>query len=502
MKKLVSLFLVMIMVFQVAPISVLAEGTALRGVNSNILRSASTHSTVEWDVDGEKGSYVVEDDAGLLLSDILPASPAKEGYRFIGWVDAEGNPVNVSMPVTGDISVKAAFEEIVYQTVTFKAEDSDDVIITVEKGAAIGSKLPDDPVREGYRFDGWFAGETAVDAGTVVTDNMTVTAQFTELFTITFNGKDDAGEGQVYNYVVAKGETVGSIPAVPEKPGYTGVWAVNDVEVKADDIVTEVFTATPKYTEITYKVTYKFPDGTERVETIDFVNDGHAVPASKYPAVPKQENKEGKWVYEGTEAEFTVGTHLGGDVTVTTHYDQSIFTVKFVLVNADGTTTVHDTAKVYRGVAAGLPSDPVKVGATFDGWYTQPDGQGTKYTGTGENDGIYADTTLYAYFGKLVRVNFLVKDKDGNVVADKSQYFEVSAGSPLTTVPEDPFVPGRAFVKWVKDGSDPEEEVKVGTVVGNEDITAVAVFDDVNVYTSISTWMGIPALTLVKRLSI
>ena len=30
MKKLVSLFLVMIMVFQVAPISVLAEGTALR----------------------------------------------------------------------------------------------------------------------------------------------------------------------------------------------------------------------------------------------------------------------------------------------------------------------------------------------------------------------------------------------------------------------------------------------------------------------------------------
>ncbi|MBQ9409417.1 MAG: InlB B-repeat-containing protein, partial [Clostridia bacterium] len=481
MKKFLSILLSLTLLLQCVPFGAFAEdmGSGWQGVDSDVIpfRSAGVYYTVTWVIDDEVGSYAAAE--GTLLSDILPDSPTKAGYHFTGWKAGETTVDLSTATVTEDITVTAQFEEIVNKTVTFKAEGSEDVVVTVEKGTAIGRQMPDDPARDGYRFDGWFSGETEVTSATIVTDDMTVTAAFTELITVYFDSTiHDDEPGQVYKYTVGKGEALGTLPEVPENPGYTGVWAVNGETVTASTVVNESFTAKPSFTEITYTVTYIYEDGTETNVVINFVPDGHAVSGDKYLTVPSKENQEGKWVYEGTTSEFTVGTHLGGDVRVETHYEQNLFTVEFRIGN-ESSYQVYDTVTVYREVTLPLPSDPVKTGASFKGWFTQPEGAGTQYTA---KTSITADTVLYAKFDGLVRVNFIVKDADGEVLADKSQYFtEVAVGNPVGTMPEDPFIPGQAFVKWVVEGSDPEVVVTADTVV-NSSITAVAVFTSIDVY--------------------
>ncbi|MFR2518968.1 cell wall-binding repeat-containing protein [Peptostreptococcus stomatis] len=44
-----------------------------------------------------------------------------------------------------------------------------------------------------------------------------------------------------------------------------------------------------------------------------------------------------------------------------------------------------------------MPSDPTRLGYTFKGWFTQPDGKGDKFTG---DTVVNSDMTVYAYFKK------------------------------------------------------------------------------------------------------
>ena len=471
-KRLLALLIAVLMVMQMMPVDVIAEGWTNRAVSKSV-RGVESYR-VTWTVDGTTGSYVVTEE-GVPLSDILPASPTKEGdYRFVGWVDNENNPVDPATVVTGDISVTAVFEEIDYKTVTFKVEGSDDITIRVENGKTIGSQMPADPSREGYRFDGWFSGETEVNSDTEVTDNFTVVAAFTELITVEFDPTTDPNEQLAHIFVtVGKGELLGGmVPTVPEKPGYTGKWVIKDTStvVNEDTEVTTAFLAVPAYDKITYTVTFIQENGDEIRKTTD-VEDGFAV--NELPEVTPKSNQEGKWVYADTSTEFTVGTVVSEDTTVTAYYEQNVFTVTFMVDD-----TVHDEMTFYRGVNLELPTDPVKIGAEFKGWYLDPSDPKTKCD---TSKVVEEDLTLYAVFAGLVRVNFIVKDNNGDVIADKSQYFvEVTTGSKVGMLPEDPFLAGKVFVKWAD--QDTGEEVTANTRV-SQSIIAEAVFTDIGVYT-------------------
>ena len=81
-------------------------------------------------------------------------------------------------------------------------------------------------------------------------------------------------------------------------------------------------------------------------------------------------NKIGKWVYQGTTNEFTVGTVVSGDLTVVAAYEQNIFTVKFMVDSAQ-----YEEMTTSKGQKIILPSDPIKEGCTFSGWFTASGGQ-------------------------------------------------------------------------------------------------------------------------------
>ena len=218
-------------------------------------------------------------------------------------------------------------------TVTFTAEGSDPVEISVAAGETIGSQMPADPSREGYRFDGWFAG---------------------------------------------------------------------DVQVTADTTVTEAFTAVASFTAITYSVTFVQDDGTKVTRTTS-VEKGYVV--SDLPEVTPVANKIGKWVYPGTTNEFKAGTVITANQTVNAYYEQSIFTVEYLVDGAH-----YDQLTTDAGTAIVLPADPVKTGTTFQGWFTEPDGKGIQYTAEST---VSQDLTLYASFSNQVfDVSNMISDED------------------------------------------------------------------------------------------
>ena len=373
MKKFISLLLSLVMLLQLLPVSVFADnGSGLRSVDSPVYRGTESYR-VTWTVEGETGTYVVEAGSGTRLSDILPSAPSKEGdYRFVGWVDGSGAAVDTDSVIDADISVTAQFEEVFYYQVTFTAEGSEPQAIRVEQNTPIGSQMPDDITRDGYRFDGWYCGDTPVTEATVVDADMTVTAAFTELITVEFDPTTDPAEPLLpHVYTVAAGDTVPEMPAVPDKPGYAGKWAIQGTgtEVTSSTIVEEAFTAVPSYDKISYTATFVNQEaGTTETRTVT-VDDSFAV--NDVPALPQKDNMLGVWVFQDDPTrEFTEGTTLIEDVTLIPKYEQNIFTVEFRIGDSAESSSLYHSATVYKGDHLLLPSAPVKTGAEFKGWYT------------------------------------------------------------------------------------------------------------------------------------
>ena len=99
-------------------------------------------------------------------------------------------------------------------TITFDSKDGSSVsaITGIESGTV--TTKPNDPTKEGYKFDGWLNGETAYDWTQPVTSNLTLTAKWLKLYTVKFIDGDNTS-----SIKVADG-TVATKPADPKKLSY------------------------------------------------------------------------------------------------------------------------------------------------------------------------------------------------------------------------------------------------------------------------------------------
>ncbi|MCD7803261.1 MAG: InlB B-repeat-containing protein, partial [Clostridiales bacterium] len=82
--------------------------------------------------------------------------PEREGYTFEGWVDEDGNPVNLNVPYTENFpdTLTADWTADVY-TITVDPGNGDEPYeVTVTYEDVVADKI-DDPEREGYTFVGW-----------------------------------------------------------------------------------------------------------------------------------------------------------------------------------------------------------------------------------------------------------------------------------------------------------------------------------------------------------
>ncbi|HIU08155.1 MAG TPA: InlB B-repeat-containing protein [Candidatus Limiplasma pullistercoris] len=169
--------------------------------------------------DGVEGEEIFADQTttGLFTGDATPAfqgTPEREGYEFTGWEPA------VTELVTGTVTYTAQWQEKPADatfTVTYTDGVEDAVIFNDQatSGLLAGDATPAmaDPVREGYRFDGW---EPAVSE--TVSADTTYTAKWTKLYNIVFlDGTEE--NNVVLSQQVAEGENT-PLPANPTREGY------------------------------------------------------------------------------------------------------------------------------------------------------------------------------------------------------------------------------------------------------------------------------------------
>lgn len=125
----------------------------------------------------------------------------KSGKVFAGWATSENGEVvyadGAKIIVESSTDLYAVWGDA--YTVTFDYNDgkTGNATVDVAQDTAIGAaKMPKDPTKKGYTFEGWFNGETKLTAETVITGNVIYTAKWTPIrYTIKFdkNAADAVG---------------------------------------------------------------------------------------------------------------------------------------------------------------------------------------------------------------------------------------------------------------------------------------------------------------------
>jgi uncharacterized repeat protein (TIGR02543 family) len=195
-----------------------------------VVETVPVNYTVTFDVAGGSAVAAQTVPYGTSASALENFSSEKAGYTFAGWTLADGSAIPEGAVVESDITVKAAWTIIEY-TVTFK--NGDEVIgtatYTVENKQI---SEPAVPAKENYT-GAWESYE-------LTTGDVVVNVQYTPIeYTVTF--KADGKVVATETYTVEDKDI--TVPAVPEKEGYTGVW--ESYELTTGDVVVNA-----QYTEI------------------------------------------------------------------------------------------------------------------------------------------------------------------------------------------------------------------------------------------------------------
>ena len=122
-----------------------------------------------------------------------PSDPKKNGYAFLGWYTDTNLSTNFDFgtPITEETRLYAKWVKT--YTVTFETRGGTSIPFqTVEAGKK--ALIPDAPVKDGYKFLGWYAdinNTEAFDFNTSISKNMKIYAKWIELYTVTFYTNND-----------------------------------------------------------------------------------------------------------------------------------------------------------------------------------------------------------------------------------------------------------------------------------------------------------------------
>ena len=349
------------------------------------------------------------------------------GKVFAGWATSAGGAVEY--PDGAEIKVESATDLYAVwgeaYTVTFDYNDSktNNATVYIAQNTAIGAKIPTDPKKTGYIFDGWFNGETKLTAETVIGGDVTYTAKWTAIrYIIVLNPGDGVGEKVTLD-------------------------AVYDKEIK---LPVNTFT----------RDGYDFAGWSEwKSSASGSIQDGATI-SNKTATNGATYNLYAAW--------------YGKEVTVTVNfnYDGSTNTTRICTVGSNY-NYVHGES------GSNKLKDPVRTGYIFDGWFDAAEGGNeitNQYKFTAEDAG--KGVTLYAHWTKGITVHF-----DGNGytkdIADKTvKPDQVSSSLPYLS---DYYYPAnKALDGWYIKNADGSfgEAVTKDTKFDGDEVTLIAKWRD------------------------
>ncbi|EJO7007658.1 InlB B-repeat-containing protein [Listeria monocytogenes] len=322
-----------------------------------------------------------------------PTEPAKDGYTFDGWYDAQtgGNKWNFAtnkMPAN-NITLYARYSVKSY-TATFDKDGT-----TTTQTANYDSLLtePAAPTKDGYTFDGWYDAETGGNKWNFATNkmpakNVTLYARFTvKSYTATFD-KDGTTTTQTVNY-----DSLIQEPTEPTKDGYTFTgWydaetGGNKWDFAANKMPAKNVTLYARFSTNAYTATFD-KEGTTTTQAVDYDS------LLTEPTEPTKDGYTFDGWYDaetgGNKWNFATNKMPAKNMTLYARFSLKAYTATF---NVEDTTT---TQAVDYEALIEEPTAPTKEGHTFDGWYDAETG-GSKWD-FAANKMPAKDVTLYARF--------------------------------------------------------------------------------------------------------
>ena len=349
----------------------------------------------------------------------------KSGKVFAGWATSENGEVvyadGAKITAEDNTDLYAVWGDA--YTVTFDYNDgkTGNATVDVAQDTAIGAaKMPKDPTKKGYTFEGWFNGETKLTVETVITGNVIYTAKWTPIrYTIKFDKNAADAVGSMNDISATYDEEVQLPLCAFTREGYTftgwgsykGEDKVKNLAGKDGAVVTLKASwrglpvnviANLNYSDAenivrtgavgnNYNYIVKPDGGTQYSELESPVRPGYIFDGWFDAAEGGNEiTNQYKFTAEDAEKDVTLYAHWSKAVTIT--FDKN-----------GGTFYYAEKKDIRRGTAYGSLPEASMSGKAFDGWYTAKEG-GTKV----ENDTIFnEDTTLYArYRNYQITVSF------------------------------------------------------------------------------------------------
>ena len=338
---------------------------------------------------------------------------------------------------------------------------------------------PETPIREGYRFDGWYLTDSYLTEQKVkfpyqVDGDRTLHAKWVKRCTIKFDTKE--GGTEIPDVVQDEGYTVAK-PADPTRENYRFAgWYLGGSEYNFDSVVSQDLTIEAKWVLQCYLV---FDLGYGEESNVYYKTAPKDIGLTVGTDELKKNPSRAGFKFMGWYTEKDgQGTKIEDDKfpyvlekmeTVFYAYWKESFTIVF---DADNETSETSDVAVLKGDAITeqeAPDTPVYENYRFDGWFSERNGGGTEFR-VGET--VFADDTPKKYYAKWVRQYVVTIDTNGG-----PQYgdpFKVDTGSKLSQPNASYHVKkGHDFVNWQIDGVP----VDFDTYVVEKDVTLVATYE-------------------------
>ena len=351
-----------------------------------------------------------------------------EGKIFAGWATSADGAVayedGAAIPTETDLDLYAVWSDA--YTVTLRNGDTDTTVL-VPQNSAIGSRIPADPTKKGYTFEGWFNGEEKLTAETVISGDVIYTAQWSPItYTIAFSG-GEGGQGAMDSIPATYDQEVTLPKNTFTRPGYYfNGWSASSGASSgsyADEATVKNLTTKQGETVTLYAAWYGLP-----------------VNVTLHPN------------YDGAEN----GTRT---CIVGSNYN-------YILKEGGGTK--FDAIQ-----------DPVRTGYIFDGWFDAAEGGNAvgpsyKFTAVDAENGFH----LYAHWTKGITVHF---DGNGykNTLKDKTVTPD-KVFSNLPSLSSYYYPANKALDGWYIKNADGSfgEAVTKDTVFSGDEVTLIAKWRD------------------------
>lgn len=395
--------------------------------------------------------------------------PTKTGHIFLGWQEKEDHELSVYYTVakgtTGNLEFTAKWKPITY-TVNLDTdggtfdEDSDNITSYVYgEGATLPTKL----TKEGYLFCGWSETEDGSESVTEISPVAMGDKTFYAIWRGFFNsfctihymdGEAELGPASIDNYkdsinVVGCKEKPGAkkLPSVVTKEGYTFAGWYEDKEFSGEALTEFVYYGESddsadgekyfyaKWTANTYDVSYILNGGISKETLIEYYVYGKGM------ILPNDMEKEGYifggW-YENPAFDGEPLTEISStDIGAKTCYAKWIprsYKINYHLNEGKFGNSVNGSYTYGKGME--LPTDVIRNGCQFEGWYDNKDYKGNAVQSISGAD--MGDKTYYAKWSpRTYHITYVLDGGEINDTEYVTNYlYNTSASLPVNVTKE------------------------------------------------------------------